>query len=297
MKARSGDGSLRLAMSLLVRDEAGLIAENIAFHGRMGVDCFVVTDNGSVDGTREIVERLRKDFPIRLIDEPEHTMRQDAWVNRMAEIAANEFGADWIINSDADEFWLPGEGTLKTIIPDEASVLLCRRANMLATHATVESRDYTFRRNTLRVARPFDNSAYREPPWRLMDKPVVMAAIGRKVMCRLAGLRRIGYGNHDAIHEGSAVESGGVHVFHYPVRTFEEFKSKVINHGTSLVNNPRIPSHIGWHVRRWYSLYEDGLLQEEYQRLLVDQREVQNYLRSGVLEVDDSISRAIESFV
>ena len=157
MKPRFGNGSLRLAMSLLVRDEAGLIAQNIAFHSRMGVDCFVVTDNGSVDGTREIVERLQSDFEIRVIDEPELTMRQDAWVNRMAEIAANELGADWIVNSDADEFWLPAEGTLKTVIPNEASVLLCRRANMLATHGTVEAPDYAFHRNTLRVAKPFDN--------------------------------------------------------------------------------------------------------------------------------------------
>lgn len=290
-------GSLRLAMSLLVRDEAGLIAQNIRFHSRMGVDCFIVTDNGSVDGTREIVKRLQRDFAIRLIDEPEHKMRQDAWVKRMADIASKDFGADWVVNSDADEFWLPHEGTLKTVIPEEASVLLCRRANMLATRATVEAPDYTFYRNTLRVAQPFDNSAYREPPWRLMEIPVVMTSIGKKVMCRLAGLREIGYGNHYAVHAGSTIDSEGIQIYHYPVRTFLEFRSKVINHGTSLATNAGIPPHIGWHVRRWYALYEQGLLEEEYGRLLVDQCGMEGHLRSGVLQVDDSIAMTMESLV
>ena len=43
----------RLAMSILVRDEARLIHHHLAFHRYMGVDCFVITDNGSVDGTNK----------------------------------------------------------------------------------------------------------------------------------------------------------------------------------------------------------------------------------------------------
>jgi hypothetical protein len=289
----SADRSMRLAMSLLVRDEAGLIADNIAFHSRMGVDCFVITDNGSVDGAREILDALCDDYDITLIDEPEHTMRQDVWVNRMASIAAERLGADWIINSDADEFWAPSGDSLKAVIPNDADVLLCRRSNMLGLRGVVESPGYSFQQNNLRVVRPFDNTEFHRPPWKLSERPVTMSEIGPKVMCRLNGLQSIGYGNHEAVHAGRAVEASAIHVYHYPVRTFAEFLSKVMNHGTSLENNPALPPTIGWHVRRWYALYQQGLIEEEFSRLVLDETAASAYLQAGVLEQDDSMKKRL----
>jgi hypothetical protein len=228
-----------------------------------------------------------------IIDEPEQTMKQDDWVNRMARIAREQFGAEWIINGDADEFWLTASGSFRSVIREDAAVLHCARVNMLAMREQVESPGYIFHHNILRVAKPGDSRPFQQPPWELGETPVVMTEIGRKVMCRLNGLNGVGYGNHDARHEGRSALCADILIYHYPVRTFREFLTKVINHGTSLENNPSIPPHIGWHVRRWFALYRQGLIEEEYRRLLVDRQQMEGYLQSGVLIEDRTISNGM----
>ena len=107
---------MRLVMTLLVRNEADIVDAQIAFHLHSGVDLVIATDNGSDDGTLAILERYARTGRLHLLREDGDDMRQDEWVTRMARLAATDFGADWVINSDADEFWWPRGGTLKDVL-------------------------------------------------------------------------------------------------------------------------------------------------------------------------------------
>lgn len=108
-------------MTLLCRDSADTVDAHLAFHLSAGVDFVIATDHRSEDGTNEILERYEREGHVHLIREESEEFRQAEWVTRMARLAATDFGADWVINSDSDEFWWPRGPDLKDVldgIPD-----------------------------------------------------------------------------------------------------------------------------------------------------------------------------------
>src|SRR6266511_875908 len=104
---------MRLAMTLLTRDAADIVEANLKYHRAQGVDLFVVGDDGSVDGTVEILEHVGRDGLVKL--EPISGSLHEVWSKGRTKLArlAYELGADWVIHNDQDEFWWSLTGDLK----------------------------------------------------------------------------------------------------------------------------------------------------------------------------------------
>src|SRR3974390_1036225 len=100
-------------MTLLVRDEEDIVRANIEFHLAQGVDFILATDNLSQDRTADILLEYERAGRMEYVREIDDTYVQHIWVTRMARRAHVEYGADWVINCDADEFWWPRYGNLK----------------------------------------------------------------------------------------------------------------------------------------------------------------------------------------
>ena len=101
---------MTLVLTLLCRDEADILEPMLRFHLERGVDPIIATDNGSVDGSLEILQRLNGADGCGCCRNRNTPMTR-RWVTRMARMAA-ELGAEWVIHSDADEFWWPHNGDL-----------------------------------------------------------------------------------------------------------------------------------------------------------------------------------------
>jgi hypothetical protein len=265
--------------TLLVRDEADVVDAQVAFHLGAGVDLVIATDNRSVDGTTEILERYEREGHLHLIREPGDDLRQSEWVTRMARLAATDFGADWVLNTDADEFWWPQESSLKDVlaaIPPRFGVVRGAWRNFVPRPE--DGRSFS-ERMTTRLARP----AFHHHPLSTHSKSAHRAVADV----------RIGRGNHEAF-------GGGLHplrgwypfeILHFPVRSLEQCVRKYVTQFVALERNAEkgIPNHMA-DAHRAYAL---GRLDEFYAPLVVDDDALERGLAEGLLETDDRLRDAL----
>ena len=108
----------------IVRNEADILRVNILHHISVGIDRFIIIDNDSSDGTRQVLHALSAEHPI------DWTRCRGAFLQSelTTELAREAFlrGADWVIPIDADEFWYAPRGDLRGVLARGRPQVLCR---------------------------------------------------------------------------------------------------------------------------------------------------------------------------
>ena len=113
-----------------VRDEHELIVRCIMHLVSMQVTSIVVVDNGSMDGTREILHGLEREGRIVLVETDGDPRKDGDYFQRGIALARQQFRPDWILVQDADEFWMHGSGDLRrALIGNPSDVLTIERIN------------------------------------------------------------------------------------------------------------------------------------------------------------------------
>ncbi len=99
---------MKSAVCLIVRNEVRDIGEWMAFHALAGFDTQIIFDNGSDDGTADVVRAAQRHIDIRTHDWPTRAGNaQTAAYEAACEAYRLEF--DWIAFIDSDEFLIvPG---------------------------------------------------------------------------------------------------------------------------------------------------------------------------------------------
>jgi hypothetical protein len=265
---------MKLVMTLLVRDEADIIDAQIAFHLHAGVDFIVATDNGSADGTREILESYAERGRLHLIEQQGEDMQQVEWVSRMARLAATDFGADWVINSDADEFWCSHGAPLKTVLAGVPRRFDTVRALMRNFVPRPEGeRFFADRMNVRLVAGEAIEPRHLVHPFHAQDK----------VLHRGHPDVTLSAGNHDARWPSSFDLRGFWHfeVLHFPMRTAEQCVAKWRNY-----------ERYGY---AGYDVLTDHDAREYYASLLVDDATLEHGLATGTYAIDNRLRDALRA--
>jgi glycosyltransferase involved in cell wall biosynthesis len=241
---------MKLVMTLLVRDEQDIVRENLDFHLAQGVDELIVTDNGSQDATVEILREYESRGVVRLLLEPTDDYSQGRWVTRMARLAATE-GADWVINNDADEFWWPRAGSLKSIFEQlggEVGLVVARRQNFVPRPE--DGRSF-WERMTLRERESLNPLGKPLPP---------------KLAHRADPEIAVAQGNHkvEGAQLGERLDDGSIEILHFPMRTYAQFENKIVKGGRAYGRNRELPQRTGRTWRRLYEAWEEGRLRDHY---------------------------------
>jgi hypothetical protein len=271
---------MKLVMTLLARDEADVIDAHLKFHLNAGVDFVIATDNLSQDGTTEVLELYARRGDLHLIREDSQYLQQAEWTTRMGRLAATEFGADWVIHSDADEFWWPRGESLKDVLvsiparygivrallrhfvprPDGESSFAERMTVRMSAQAPINDPRSLFRPNLKVVHRADPNATVSIGTQRLIDSPLVP----------LRGWYPIEF-------------------FHFPVRSLEQCRRKYEH---QVVAPGQTPSPYYDRVR---TFLEQGRIAEFYESLMVDDDALERGLQHGSLVIDVRLRDALRA--
>ena len=141
----------------------------------------------------------------------------------MARAAASEFGADWVINSDADEFWWPRGHDLKSVLgalPERYGVV----AGLWRPFVPVPDDGSPF----------YERMTARFAPSDPVNDPTSKFRPNTKVAHRADPQVTVGRGNHTSVGSHHLLLRGWypIEVLHFPFRTPAQLEVKSVKSDT-----------------------------------------------------------------
>lgn len=239
---------MSVAAVMLVKDEADVIGFTVDWLLSQ-VDEVFVADNGSTDGTREILNGLAHTGRVFVTDDPEVGYYQADKTTALAREAGAR-GHSWILPCDADEFWRTVDRTRIADLLDGLPPEIWFVTADLYDHKVT----------------PLDPQDEADPRRRIGWRFVRQSKLS-KVCCRFDSSLRIGMGNHEATLSGGAIpqiSSTGspptrslLVVEHYSWRSEEQMVKKIRN-GAAAYAASSLPEQYGAHWRAFGSPDDPG---------------------------------------
>jgi predicted SAM-dependent methyltransferase len=225
-----------------VKNEVDVI-EAFARHTLAFVNHLVILDNGSRDGTLDVLRCLEKEFDsLHVEEDPSLGKYQARHMTRLLhEHALGRHRAEWVLPLDADEFVVVPPGA--SLVPDGAD----------------PDRPVALRWRTY-VPDPSDDTSQPNPVLRMRHRLVREGWCHHKVLApgRLAARdgATLRQGSHDLLVGGGPAEAvgGATLLAHFPLRTPAQYLAKVAINCLQYLAMPDRDAGNGWHYRPLFDL-------------------------------------------
>jgi hypothetical protein len=255
-----------------MKNEADIAEAHVRHHARH-FDKIIVSDDGSTDGTYEILQNLAAvGLPVIVLREPHIGKDQSRFMTGLMRMAFDEFRADWVAPVDADEFIEPAPSTsLGQLLSERSENPVCLPWSNFVWSADDDSTELN---PVIRLQRCM-------PPRHDMSKILVPSAVGRVVGAK------IGQGNHSISVQGRplpAVECSGIRLCHYPIRSVAQYASKMAIGYLQYAAFPGRVEEMGFQYDEPFRLLKSGIAE------FAAKMEMQSraYSLAGSDHVDDS---------
>lgn len=268
---------MKLIMTLLVRDEEDILKQNIDFHLKQGVDFIIATDNCSVDSTKEILKTYEKKGILHYIYEKEDNYNQHKWVTKMARLAFTEYGANWVINNDADEFWYTTKHqNLKEAflsLEKEYTVVEAERNNFIALEEMSPNLPF-YSQMIFKEVKSLNPIGKPLPP--------KQAHIGTPDII-------VKQGNHSVENlDNKQIKRDFIKILHFPIRSHKQLVNKITHGGAAYERNSELSKNIGNTWRELYrQLKQDGNLDKYLINHIYSKKRLEKELNNGLLIQDE----------
>jgi len=219
-----------LAVAAIIRDEGPYLNEWVAFHHMLGVERFVLYDNGSVDSPVDHLRRWIEAGIVEFIPWPHFLKATNAQHMSYAHACKHLEGrAEWVAFLDLDEYLFPpGGGTLTDAMAkfgDESAVAVFLRCFGPGGNETRPEGLVTSNYRQCLEDTHWENRQYKS----IVRPERVVAVVGAQRF-ELRGQRHSAVDeNGKALYHSTKHDHTSTHlrINHYATRSLEEFEAKL----------------------------------------------------------------------
>jgi hypothetical protein len=243
---------MKLVAISTIRNESDILETFVRFHLQF-VDHMMIVDHRSVDSSSQILQSLIKEgLPLELTQENRMDFQQSLMMTDLMKKAVLDFGADWVLPLDADEFLTTGgNGCVREVmekLPQDKVVKVPWR-----TYVPLSSDNFQEPNILRRIQhrRRTENQNLRKimvPRSMAMKKNAMIAAGNHGFVKKVFGRQKqFPYVDTDKL----------VHA-HFPVRSPQQIAVKVFVGWLAILAKPNKEPTEGFHVKLLYDRFKNG---------------------------------------
>ena len=213
-----------------VRNAADIIGVVCAYHISIGFDRLIVIDDGSTDGTTDILDRLaRKTGRIELVLSRAAIFDQTALTNGAVALALRA-GANYVAPFDADEFYVFKRDPRLTLASHHPHILRVPVVNFTQSRAV--DRSWPFSMLLANYRAPAIQGDARALV-RGHHCAFVQAAFPSKAIAPAGADLQFAKGNHAALLSGAIeIAAPDIEILHLPLRSKRELVKRAVDYET-----------------------------------------------------------------